>query len=355
MEEMTNPYYKLHYIIELTEACNNSCHYCYNVWKLEGHKKEKRKELSMEEWKFAIDKLHRETSCICITLSGGEPTLREDFLEILYYIHSKHIEPMLITNGSNLSSGLIHACMERGVRVFEVPLLGPSREIHNEIAGNDCWDKIIEGVVEIRAYGGRPVVVFVATKKNLPFFEETLKLAIAIESDSMMLNRFNAGGEGFRYIDSLMPDVEEFEKAMDIANTYSQQYRYMISSSIPVQPCLIDVNKYPYIRAGFCAAGTDSGYFTIGPDGLMRPCNHSSRILGNFLTEKFEDIIKKPEVKEFKTAFPNICGPCPHVAFCQGGCKAAAEVCYGSVKGLDPFLKRNLERQKKFLSVTVEQ
>jgi len=355
MEETKNPYCKLHYIIELTEKCNNSCHYCYNVWKLDNHKKEERKELSTEEWKSTIDKLHRETACTCITLSGGEPTLRQDFLEILSYIHSKNIEPMLITNGSNLTKEFILASMERGVKVFEVPLLGPSREIHNEIAGNDCWDKIIEGVVEIRAYGGRPVVVFVATKKNLPFFEETLKLAIALETESMMLNRFNAGGEGFRYIDELMPDVEDFEKAMDTANRYSQQYRYMISSSIPVQPCLIDLNKYPYIRAGFCAAGTDTGYFTIGPDGFMRPCNHSSRILGNFLTENFEDIVKKPAVEEFKTAIPDICLPCPHVTLCQGGCKAAAEVCYGSVKELDPFLKRNLKSQREYLTVSSDQ
>jgi len=341
MNKKDNPYKKLHYIIELTEECNNKCHYCYNVWKLDG-RKEPKKELTTKEWKFLIEKLHRETGCTSISISGGEPTLRKDFFEILDVINNLHIEPILISNGSNMTEEVIKKCIERGVKVFELPLLAPSRELHNEIAGNDCWDRIIEAIVTIRALGGKPVVVFVATNKNLPYFEDTLKLAIALESESMMLNRFNPGGEGIKHIDELLPSAEDFEKAMEIGNRLSLEYKFPIGSSIPVQPCLIDLNKYPYIKAGFCVAGTDVGYFTIGPDGKMRPCNHSPSILGDYLTESFEDIVRKPAVEEFRTSIPEICKPCSLAEQCQGGCKAAAEVCSGSPKELDPFLKKNI-------------
>ena len=348
MKETQNPYSKLHYVIELTEKCNNRCHYCYNVWKLDRTEKSSG-DLTTEQWKFLIDKLHRETGCTHISISGGEPTIREDFMEILSHIHSFQIESILITNGSNLSREFIIKCMERGVRTFELPLLGPTRELHNEIAGNDCWDKIIEGIVDIRSSGGRPVVVFVATNKNLPYFEETLKLAIALETDCMMLNRFNPGGEGLRHIEELLPDVPSFEKAMEIANRYAREYRYAIASSIPVQPCLINLTLYPYVRVGFCVAGTENGYFTIGPDGKIRPCNHSVSILGDFFKETFEEIIKKPLVEKFRVAVPEICKVCSLSVICQGGCKAAAEVCSGSPGDLDPFLKKNFHLHPAYL------
>lgn len=343
MENKEKPFAKLHYMLELTGKCNNRCCYCYNVWKLDNSSVSET-ELSTEEWKFIVKKLKEETGCTSVSLSGGEPTLRPDFFEIVEFINKSGIKPGLISNGTNLTKDFIKKSMKWGIKLFELPLLGPNKQLHNEIAGNDCWDTLINAIVTIRTMGGEVCVVFVATNKNLPYFEDTLKLAIAIDTNSMMLNRFNPGGEGLKHIEDLLPDVETFEKALEIANKYSHDYRYRITSSIPIQPCLIDMNKYPGVKSGYCVAGTDRGYFTIGPDGKVRPCNHSPTILGDFLTEKFEDIFKNPEVERFKKAIPEICLPCNMAEICQGGCKAAAEVYSGSPEELDPFLKKNLQR-----------
>jgi len=347
MKEKENPYSKLNYILELTEKCNNRCYYCYNIWKMEGRGGSK-KELTTKEWKFVIKKLRQETGCTHLAITGGEPTLRPDFLEILGFIDNMGISPVLITNGSRLTKEFIRDCMERGVRLFELPLLGPNREIHNAISRNECWDSVIEALVDIRTMYGRPIVVFVATNKNIPYFEETLKLAIALDTGGMMLNRFNPGGEGIKYLDELLPSAEDFEKVLEIANRLAYEYRYPISCSIPVLPCIINMANYPYLSTGFCAAGTDRAYYTIGADGRMRPCNHTTTVLGNFLTEKFEDMINKPVMKEFVKAIPPICEPCPMARECQGGCKATAEVCYGSPREMDPFLKKNLHRHPAY-------
>jgi len=339
MEDYSN----MSYILEFTELCNNRCSHCYNIWKMDGYK-EKGKELTKEEWKKVIKKLKEETDCKTVAITGGEPTLRPDFLEILQFIDSLGIISILITNGTGLSKDFIKNCIDRGVRLFELPLLGPTREIHNEISGNDCWDNVIEAVIEIKSMNARPVMVFVATNKNIPYFEETLKLAIALDTGGMMLNRFNPGGEGIKHMDELIPSAEDFEQILEIANRLSFEYRYPVSCSIPIHPCIINMSKYPYLGTGFCAAGTDRAYYTISPQGMMRPCNHSPTILGNFLTEKFVDMIHKPVMKEFADAIPPICEPCPMARECQGGCKATAEVCYGSIREMDPFLKKNLHR-----------
>ena len=347
MKEEKNPYSDLNYILELTPGCNLKCYHCYNIWKLDGYKKI-RETLSTEQWKELIDKLHEETKCKNIALSGGEPTLRPDFMEILEHIYKLRIRAVLITNGSKLTKEIIKGSIERGVRIFELPLLGPSKEIHNEISRGDTWSELLSSIVNIKSMGGKVFIVHVSSKKNIPYFEDTLKLAIALETDGMMLNRFNSGGEGVKYLDDLLPSAEEFETVLETANRLSFEYRYPISCSTAVHPCIIDMSKYPYLGTGFCGAGTERAYYTIGPDGTLRPCNHTKTVLGDFMTEKFEDMINGPVMKDFVEAIPPICEPCPMAKECQGGCKATGEVTYGSLREMGPFLKKNLHRHPAY-------
>ena len=43
----------------------------------------------------------------------------------------------------------------------------------------------------------------------------------------------------------------------------------------------------------------------------------------------------------FVEAAPAFCDPCSLRETCQGGCKAAAQVCYGSLSAEEPFLHLN--------------
>ncbi len=46
-------------------------------------------------------------------------------------------------------------------------------------------------------------------------------------------------------------------------------------------------------------------------------------------------------MEAFVEAVPAFCNPCVLRDTCQGGCKAAAQVCYGSLTAEEPFLHRN--------------
>ena len=74
--------------------------------------------------------------------------------------------------------------------------------------------------------------------------------------------------------------------------------------------------------------------------GRVRPCNHSTTILGNLLTESFGDILAPGRIAPFVNALPDHCLPCDQRAICQGGCKASAQVCYGTLTEPDPFLRQ---------------
>lgn len=332
VESFSGPFY----ILELTQRCNHTCAHCYNVWKLGIDYP--RGELDATGWKKLIRKLKDETGCGFVTLSGGEPLLRTDFFDILGSLCELDVHSILITNGSLLDAEKIERCMALGVDTFELPLLSYRREVHNEMSGAPSFDKVINAIAEIKSRKGQVVSVFVATRKNIGDFEKTMELAFALGVDGLMLNRFNPGGNGARLIEELLPSVQSLRETLDKAEERAQKYAMSVSCSIPMQPCIFNFKKYPSLGTGFCSAGTNGAYYTFDSLGNMRPCNHSSTILGSFLTERFADLLAKDAMKDFVKAIPSFCEPCALREKCQGGCKAAAQVCYGSAQKDEPFM-----------------
>ena len=106
----------------------------------------------------------------------------------------------------------------------------------------------------------RVVCVFVATRLNLPRWRDTAELAIALEADGIMFNRFNPGGTGGRNVELLQASPEDLAAALDVAQQLADRYEIAISCSIPMPPCLFDASRWPRLGFGFCAAGTERAY-----------------------------------------------------------------------------------------------
>lgn len=161
-----------------------------------------------------------------------------------------------------------------------------------------------------------------------------------------MLNRFNPGGRGVAHIDELLPTVDDMRQALEVAEEAAQEFHLPISCSIPIQPCLIDLSAYPHLGHGFCAAGSSRAYYTLDAVGNVRPCNHTPTVLGNAWQEPFADIIAPERLAEFVAAMPEFCASCARREECQGGCKAAAQGCYGDLCAEEPFLHQHRDRAR---------
>ncbi|MGA1790883.1 MAG: radical SAM protein [bacterium] len=328
-------------IFEVTQRCNNNCLYCYNVWK--GDQPYPQGELDTAGAKEILLKVSRECPTKYFAFSGGEPLLRQDIVELISYSTWLGLVPTLITNGTLLDSTKVTELIRAGTQLFELPLLSSEKSIHDGLCRNKSFDTVIESLISIKEKQGRVVVVFVATKWNIQSLEETLNLCLALGVDGLMLNRFNPGGEGMRHIDELLPSMENMKEALEIANQFAKEYRFSISCGIAIHPCLIDTTPFAYVGFGYCGAGTYRSYYTIDSIGNLRACNHTPSILGNFLNEPYSQLIARKKVASFMKARPEFCDPCPYRFTCQGGCKASAQVCYGDLCHIDPFLERNIQ------------
>lgn len=335
----------LSYILELTKACNNNCKYCYNVWKANPHYP--REELSFSQWKEIIDKIIFETKPNVIGLSGGEPLIRKDFFEILNYLKKHHLSINLITNGTLLNPELIKKCLAGGVNMFELPLLSSSSKIHDELTRNPgAWQKVIDNISEIKKQGAFVAVVMVLTKLNIFDAKSTAEIAIALGADSILCNRFNVGGMGIRYKDELFPSLKELDIAYGELDNLAKEYEISINSGIPLPLCILDTKKYEKMVFSQCQIGGSNPYYAIDPSGNLRPCNHSSLILGNLLKSSVKDLLISEKFKQYSASSPKKCQGCSEQKnYCRGGCMASAEVYYKDCSQQDPFVSENFKHQ----------
>ena len=332
-------------IFEVTQRCNHACLHCYNVWQPgtpDWPSDYPRGELETAQTLALLTKALDETRCDHVTLTGGEPLLREDLGSILDLLRARGVRVTVVSNGRRLTEPAVVDLLDRGVSVFELPLLGRRREVHDRLSGAPgAFDAVLAAMAHIRYHGGRFVAVFVVTRLNYDDLYETIKLAFAFGAGAVMLNRFNPGGRGRAHLHELLPTVDEMRHALEVANAAAAEFHLPIACSIALQPCLIDHGAYPHLSFGFCAAGTPRAYYALDPLGNVRPCNHTPAILGNLLKSSFADLIAPERLAPFVAAVPAFCDPCALRETCQGGCKAAAQVCYGALTAEDPFLHHN--------------
>lgn len=330
-----------YFILELTSQCNQACHYCYNVWKRWSDLA--REALDSRAWCSLIAKLQDETGCTRVTFSGGEPLLRPDFRDILAFCHRRGLESILISNGQLLDAEMLAFCLDHGVRMFELTLLGTDAVTHDALTRTPgSWDRALAAMARLYKANAPWCGVFVATSENVAQVRETLEMVIALGAQAVMFNRFNPGGANAHRLD-LMPSVPQVREALAHVNELAVRYDLLAAASIPIMPCLVDIQAYPHVHFGFCSAGRESAYPTLGPDGRVRLCNHSATVLGDFRTQTMAEILRSPALTDFTAATPELCRPCPGLEVCRAGCRAAAEVCFGSLDVPEPWLKEGLE------------
>jgi radical SAM protein with 4Fe4S-binding SPASM domain len=343
-------------IYEVTPRCNHACLHCYNIWAaptpspIRDLRGDERGELDTPHTLALLSKALDEIDCPHVTLTGGEPLLRSDLPQIVDFLTQRGVQSTIISNGRLLSEERVVELLERGAGLFELPLLSYRREVHDRLSGAPgAFDAVLAAMARTRSHRGQFVAVFVATRLNLPDLYDTIRLAYAFGARGMMLNRFNVGGRGITHVDELLPSAEELRLALSVADKASTELGFSISCSIPIQPCLIDMSAFPLLGFGFCAAGTERAYYTLDPTGNLRPCNHTATILGNLFDEPFADLIAPERMADFCQAQPDFCQPCSQRETCQGGCKAAAQVCFGSLSAEEPFLRYNRAVAKPLL------
>jgi pyrroloquinoline quinone biosynthesis protein E len=317
---------------EVTPDCNQSCLFCYNVWKQQSYSSN---SLDTQQMIHILDRI-LDYKPQLLSITGGEPLIRLDLVDLVRHA-SKKVPCNLITNGTLLTPERAVELREAGVQMFQFTLLSANPDTHNTLVGRSSFESLIEAIASVRSIGGPVSTTFVATRRNIEDWEETLELNVALGVQGILLNRFNVGGAGVERASELMPSIEDLKETLRIAEAGVKRYGIDISFGVPIPPCVLDTTAYPNVHFPNCSVGTRSAYPTVDPMGNVRPCNHSATIVGNLFDSDLKTIINNDPMLKYADQIPEKCRSCRYKKSCRGGCRAAAEVC-GDCGGIDPFV-----------------
>ena len=115
--------------LELTWRCNVKCLHCYVAHQPETKKQH---EISFNEIKNILDQLSTE-GCLWLLITGGEPLIRKDFLDIYVYARERGFIVTLFTNGTLLNENIINCFQKLPPFIIEITFYGATAETHEMI------------------------------------------------------------------------------------------------------------------------------------------------------------------------------------------------------------------------------
>ena len=328
-----------HVVVEVTQACHHHCLHCYNYWRRRRAPVRDPQTLSRAEILRLIRKVRQDTPLRQVGLSGGEPLLRPDLPEIATDLAAEGLSAVVITNATMLTDERLDRFPAE--TTFEFTLFSIDAALHDRIAGRQgAFKKAIEGVQRAGRRNFRLALACVINSLNAHDVLQTIELGIALKAEAVLFNRINLTNLTLPLADQLVPSAEQLRQALEAAEKAASSYGIAVAVSVPIPPCVIDIRRYKHLHFGWCPRGGEGAYYTIGFNGLVRPCNHSSVILGDLRTERFADIVTSESACAFWQPVPPECRKCRHPLreSCRGGCPAASYECYGTAVRIDPFV-----------------
>jgi AdoMet-dependent heme synthase len=346
----------------LTYRCNLACEHCYldagGTPLVSAENFADRSELGTDECFRVIDEIAAfAPECVTI-LTGGEPLLRRDILEIIQRAAERGLWVVVGTNGVSITENLANRLAEAGARGLSLSLdaLDPDRhDRFRKVRG--AWRNTVEGA-EILNRTGLPFIVQTTTgSHNLGELEAIADFA----HDRLAAKVWNLyflvpTGRG-QFVSDMTP--AQYDEVL--ASLYRIQRKYdrrmlvnakcaphyiktvlensggqVEAASAPSWSGTSPIRTYSG-GAGGCPAGTH--YMGIRPNGDVTPCPYLPVFAGTLRSSSLADLWTSSELFtgiRRRTSLGGRCGACEMNGHC-GGCRARAYGMTGDLMEEDPL------------------
>lgn len=273
--------------------CNQKCMHCYAA----NQEYSETKELTTEEWKKVID-ICRKNCIPQLTFTGGEPTIREDLVELVDY--AKWFVTRLNTNGVLLTKELCQKLYEASLDSVQVTLYSYDREIHNKLVGSDNYDKTVEGIRNALEAGLNVSINTPLCELNKDYLS-TLKFAkdlgLTYATSSGLIVTGNATTE-----ESIATQLtkKEMTEIMEEACKYAEEVEMELAFTSPGWMLEEDLKR---LKLDVPGCGACLSNMAITPDGNVVPCQSwlaKNASMGNILKVKWKKIWNSKKCKKIR-------------------------------------------------------
>jgi len=173
--------------ISITDACNFACIYCHREGVRPGAGPAGQERLMSPEELGRIARVAAELGIVKVKLTGGEPTLRPDVVDVVAEIAAAPglVDLSMTTNGSRLAD-LAYELAEAGLMRVNVSLdtLDPAK--FKFITGRDCLPEVLAGIEAALDAGLRPLKLNMVLLRGLNDHEVWRMVEFAREKGAIL-------------------------------------------------------------------------------------------------------------------------------------------------------------------------
>lgn len=342
---------------DITSKCNLRCKHCFfnedeeNFFNSEA-------DLSYEDSIKLINEL-KEMNIIKMTISGGEPFLKDRFLDLLYEIKQKNISIYLHSNGLLIDDYVakeLKKILNARTDSIQISLDGSKIETHEVMRGFGTLDKTLKSIEYLVENDLNVNINCVPTSINIDDLVDLYELADNLKVKSFSLNRFRSFNE---YHKTLVPSAEKLFKIekqlIDISKSKKTFYetnlhKYFFNWLEFPNDDLTKQYKSNTKKFFNCLKG-DKIY--IGPQGNVFPCSYATQeelLMGNIREKSLKEIwLNRTNKFNRDVSLNKTCSKCDYGDVCQAGCPAMSLTINNDVNTPDPdckFALKILEQEK---------
>lgn len=247
--------------LEITHRCNARCKHCHRGVPVPG-------EIQAPPEVFA--ERCREIRPLLAQISGGEPMLRADVVQIAEAVKNLEFPPylVLITNGSRLTRERYDRLRAAGVDTFSISLDYPD-ERHDTFRQIPGLFSRIESLAESLADVREPPITLsaVVQREN---FRDLVGLAELARKWGVRMNYSPYTWMRTQDKATFLPQSDELHEIADVFDqlrAHKRAYRTVITSDYAFDAMLsfFGTHRVPGCRAG-------ERFLIVNPDGTLSPC-----------------------------------------------------------------------------------
>ena len=306
-------------LLQITERCNLHCAHCFVTAGCNGQ------DMSIADVRnLAIPRL-QACHVISVTLTGGEPFLHPDLLDMVLSFRKAGIKVSLCTNATLIEDEMIAQIKAIGGVHFNVSLDGFSKDSHGLFRGDrDSFDLTIKNMIKLGRHGLLHGVL--VTPNALAKVEEYVEICDFAQQHGasyVLMNPLSSFGRGSKSADKLGAAICQMREIRNLTLPSSKSLdmvyvRFPNDENLPLLGCEAGNIIYVFTNGDT----TVCPYLTFAAKTPQSLYPADEFVVGNIFTD--DDIASSLDGYDiYRGISHNGCNDCHLSAQCGKGCPAA--------------------------------
>jgi MoaA/NifB/PqqE/SkfB family radical SAM enzyme len=309
--------------LEVIGACNLTCTHCFAGTLPRNHD-----PLTLHEMEALFGEL-ASIGSFRLGLTGGEPLMRRDILDILDAATGAGLHPCITTNALLIDQRMARELGRRDLVWLNVSLEGAVAATNDAVRGAGVYDAVLEKLALLREHA-RFTLAFTLTQNNVAEVEACARLAQDVGAHTAVFRPLYPVGTAAHHADAMMPTFAQYTDALSrLSCAPASNDLFALDPFSPSAREELRATVMPLADEG-CGAGNSVASINI--QGRVSPCSFLGAAFedGDIRASSFSAIWRRGHT------FARLRAHDERDAF-RGGCRARAQHYAGSAYAPDPW------------------